>query len=244
MSAHSTIRLGSKGVDVIAWQKIVGVTADGDFGPKTLEATRRWQASHGLTDDGVVGPQTWEKAGASGAGSGGEREAPAEDQNNSVPAGGLIYPLYKRAVLDFHGGARYFGARRSGGKRLHGGIDLIAPHMWKIRAIADGTVIQAPYYFYSNTYALEVHHPGVGTVRYGEIAKKYPIKLAAGTKVRAGQHIAYVGLLASGSHMLHFELYSGKGKGGLTVRGNKPYQRRSDVMNPAKLMEKLEKLTF
>jgi peptidoglycan hydrolase-like protein with peptidoglycan-binding domain len=70
----STIQLGSSGPDVAAWQKTIGVPADGNFGPKTQEATQRWQASHGLKDDGVVGPKTQEKAGASGNDSGGQQQ--------------------------------------------------------------------------------------------------------------------------------------------------------------------------
>lgn len=56
---RATIRRGSKGPDVAAWQKIVGVTSDGDFGPKTEAATKAWQAARGLTADGIVGPKTW-----------------------------------------------------------------------------------------------------------------------------------------------------------------------------------------
>lgn len=55
----NTIKLGSSGPDVIQWQKILKVTADGNFGPATNSATLAWQKSHGLTADGVVGPATW-----------------------------------------------------------------------------------------------------------------------------------------------------------------------------------------
>lgn len=57
-----TIRQGSTGPAVVTWQAIVGVTADGQFGPDTLAATRKWQADRGLSADGVVGPITWAKA--------------------------------------------------------------------------------------------------------------------------------------------------------------------------------------
>ncbi len=82
-----TIRLGSKGDDVILWQRILvrfrapsawrdarGVERrwsgewplrqDGDFGALTEQATEAWQAAHGLVADGVVGPKTWSAAGA------------------------------------------------------------------------------------------------------------------------------------------------------------------------------------
>lgn len=40
-------------------QKVVGVTADGIYGPKTEAAVKAWQKSHNLDDDGIVGPKTW-----------------------------------------------------------------------------------------------------------------------------------------------------------------------------------------
>lgn len=58
----NTIRIGCTGVDVVAWQRVIDVNADGVFGPKTDAATKAWQAAHGLVPDGVVGPKTWTKA--------------------------------------------------------------------------------------------------------------------------------------------------------------------------------------
>lgn len=59
-----TIRLGSRGDDVRAWQAYLVtrgsiVTVDGDYGPRTESATRIVQAGAGLTADGIVGPRTW-----------------------------------------------------------------------------------------------------------------------------------------------------------------------------------------
>lgn len=59
---RATIKQGSKGVDVIAWQQIIGVAADGNFGSGTVTATKAWQSKHGLTADGTVGPKTWSAA--------------------------------------------------------------------------------------------------------------------------------------------------------------------------------------
>jgi peptidoglycan hydrolase-like protein with peptidoglycan-binding domain len=78
--AFSTIKLGSTGADVQAWQKIIGVTADGKFGPQTDAATRTWQRSHGLTADGIVGPKTW--AAASG---GTPTQAPTGQGSFTIP---------------------------------------------------------------------------------------------------------------------------------------------------------------
>ena len=54
-----TLKRGvTPGEDVVAWQKLIGATPDGRFGPKTEKLTMEWQAAHGLDDDGVVGPMT------------------------------------------------------------------------------------------------------------------------------------------------------------------------------------------
>lgn len=58
--AHPIIRRGSKGADVRTVQSYVGITVDGDFGPKTEAAVKAFQKGHGLTADGIVGPYTWE----------------------------------------------------------------------------------------------------------------------------------------------------------------------------------------
>lgn len=45
-------------------QRVVGVAADGRYGPATKTAVTAWQKRHGLTADGLVGPMTWSKMGA------------------------------------------------------------------------------------------------------------------------------------------------------------------------------------
>ena len=56
-------KVGSKGDEVKEIQEVVGVKADGDFGPKTEDAVKKWQAKNSLTPDGVVGPKTWKAMG-------------------------------------------------------------------------------------------------------------------------------------------------------------------------------------
>lgn len=58
-SMPPTIRQGSTGAAVVKAQQLLGVTADGIFGPITDAATRTFQRSKGLQVDGIIGPQTW-----------------------------------------------------------------------------------------------------------------------------------------------------------------------------------------
>jgi peptidoglycan hydrolase-like protein with peptidoglycan-binding domain len=44
-------------------QNKLGITADGDFGPKTKAAVVAFQNKHGLVADGIVGPKTWKAVG-------------------------------------------------------------------------------------------------------------------------------------------------------------------------------------
>jgi peptidoglycan hydrolase-like protein with peptidoglycan-binding domain len=74
-----------RGGGVRSLQRVVGVPADGVFGPGTEAAVKRWQSRHGLVADGVVGPQTRRamglgsgrtlkrRGGGSGGGGGGGR---------------------------------------------------------------------------------------------------------------------------------------------------------------------------
>lgn len=56
---HPTLRIGSKGADVVILQQKLGIVADGKFGPNTQKALIAFQSSHGLTPDGVCGPKSW-----------------------------------------------------------------------------------------------------------------------------------------------------------------------------------------
>jgi putative chitinase len=55
------LKIGSTGPDVIALQKALGLSADGDFGPGTEKAVKDFQSKNGLTADGFVGDATWSK---------------------------------------------------------------------------------------------------------------------------------------------------------------------------------------
>lgn len=55
---RSYISIGARGDAVKKVQAIVGVTADGIFGEKTLAAVKKYQTAKGLTADGLVGAKT------------------------------------------------------------------------------------------------------------------------------------------------------------------------------------------
>jgi murein DD-endopeptidase MepM/ murein hydrolase activator NlpD len=155
----------------------------------------------------------------------------------------LIFPLWVKPSASWKDGPRYFGCPRSGGRK-HGGVDLYAPFGSKVRAIADGVIIDYPYYFYDGTNALEVFHPGVGVVRYGEISSSKTVPVKPGQKVKVGEHIAYVGLLDSlQMSMIHFELFGEQARG-QNLSGGGPYRRNPALKDPTPLIDKLYKLTF
>lgn len=155
------------------------------------------------------------------------------------------FPLVARPTASYESGMRQFGWRRGGGRRLHAACDLYRRLNEPIESVAPGKVIRNPYYFYQGTYALEVRHAGGFVVRYGEVTGRRAKGVSAGAPVKTGQVIAYMGKVNSNccEPMLHFELYSGKRSGSLTVSGNR-YQRRSDLMNPTKHLRAWEKGKF
>lgn len=90
------------------------------------------------------------------------------------------------------------------GRRMgHKGIDLAAPTGTPIYATADGTVSRAgPYSSYGNYVAIE--HGGKIQTRYAHMSR---IAVEAGTKVKKGELIGYVGSTgrSTGPH-LHYEV--------------------------------------
>lgn len=53
-----TLRLGSRGEQVVCLQNYLGITADGNFGRKTKATVIAWQTERGLTPDGIFGPKS------------------------------------------------------------------------------------------------------------------------------------------------------------------------------------------
>lgn len=84
-----TLKRGSTGPLVVEVQRMLGLVADGMFGPLTTLAVKTFQADHGLVDDGVVGSKTWAKL----------REVHApEEPPKATDAEALLEQLRSRAM--------------------------------------------------------------------------------------------------------------------------------------------------
>lgn len=174
-------------------------------------------------------------------------EIPTEEEDNtSQDNQSYIFPIVKQPTHPYDSGMRRFGARRSGGSRLHAANDLYRKRHDAVVAVQGGTIIRSLYPFYEGTYAIEVKHDSGKVVRYGEISAKRPPGriLNVGTRVSKKDIVGFIGRLNSGccNPMLHFELYSGKATGRLSdsSSGTK-FKRRWDLLNPTNFLKDWEK---
>jgi len=55
------LSVGDSGDDVEELQKLLGIYADGDFGPQTKKCVEIFQKKVGIEDDGIIGPETSKK---------------------------------------------------------------------------------------------------------------------------------------------------------------------------------------
>lgn len=155
------------------------------------------------------------------------------------------FPLRTRPTESYLNEPRSFRAPRESG-RLHSACDLYQlDEGEEILAIDSGKVIRGPYLFYQGTYAIEVKHRSGYIVRYGEINATKVSGIETGAKVAKGQVIGYMGKVNSDccSPMLNFEMFSGKASGPLT-QNRKPFQRRKDLINPTRYLQKWEQQKF
>lgn len=107
---------------------------------------------------------------------------------------------------------REFGASRkskkTGGQRVHVGIDLFADPGDVVLATEAGQIL-AGLPFYKKTGALYLLTDSGLIINYGELdhGSWHDFGLQAGDRVDAGDKLARVGLSEDGSHMLHLETY-------------------------------------
>ncbi|MDQ1723859.1 MAG: peptidoglycan LD-endopeptidase LytH [Frankiaceae bacterium] len=190
---HPTLRSGSSGAAVVRLQKLLGVPADGQFGPMTRRAVVSFQVRHRLPATGVVNAATWNALIlAARASRNGGRDA-------SVYACPVAGPVHFTDT---------FGAPRSGG-RTHQGTDMLAARGTPVVAIEDGIVEKA----YVNTLG------GISIILRGRSGDTWFYThndrnlVRTGQRVIKGQRIALVGSTgdANGTNHLHFEWWPNGG---------------------------------
>ena len=100
--SRTTLRRGSTGAAVVALQKALKITADGQFGPKTDGSVRAFQSRKKLTANGVVAASTWNALmGKSTAAtpSRGSSRAPVASKAAAKPAAATAYSSVSKVVL-------------------------------------------------------------------------------------------------------------------------------------------------
>jgi peptidoglycan hydrolase-like protein with peptidoglycan-binding domain len=83
------LKIGSTGNSVRYLQSVLGIRADGQFGPVTDKAVKAFQRANGLKADGIVGPLTWAKLGNS-APAPAPAPAPTPAPNRKPPLSGWL----------------------------------------------------------------------------------------------------------------------------------------------------------
>ena len=166
----------------------------------------------------------------------------------------LYFPAPKWDQTSYKQGSPQFGHRRAKGGRLHAACDLYAPLESDVVAVDAGIIVELSLgRFANNTHAISIQHEGIGVIRYGEVVKIPEEYKKTGVKVeKGGLVIGKVGrAVASFPPMLHLELYDGSGSGSLSDKVHKieyynedvlkdgNYQRRADLMNPTKFLDRL-----
>ena len=134
--------------------------------------------------------------------------------------------------------ARSFGVPRQDGIRKHAAIDLYSYGNDIVVAMESGIVVGIQG-FLGPTKALLIQGDSGIVSLYGEIKNdswnEFGIK--KGTKVKAGQPIARIGINDAGTSMLHFETYTKGTTQNAQWKGSPP----SNLLNPTKYLLQAQK---
>jgi len=165
----------------------------------------------------------------------------------------LYFPAPKWDGTSYKQGAPRFGTGRPK-KRIHAACDLYATLKSDVVAVDAGIVVEiSGPGFAGTTEAISIRHEGIGIIRYGEVVEIPEEFKKIGAKIeKGGIVIGKVGrAVSSYPPMLHIELFDGSANGRLTDRSgnieyyneevvkNANYQRRVDLMNPTKFLDRL-----
>jgi murein DD-endopeptidase MepM/ murein hydrolase activator NlpD len=124
-----------------------------------------------------------------------------DEDGKSLRKALLKYPIEFTRISSRYSGRRFHPVRKV--YRAHLGTDFAAPTGTPIRSVGDGIVEEAQYKSNNGNY-VKVKHNGTYTTQYLHMSK-IAQGVRAGTRVRQGQVIGYVGStgLATGPHLCY-----------------------------------------
>jgi peptidoglycan hydrolase-like protein with peptidoglycan-binding domain len=191
------LRRGAKGATVAQIQRVLGVAADGIFGPITAHAVGGLQARNGLPRNGKVDARTWlallstaPAVSSAPTARSAPASAPATAAAPGTCGGVLVAPVHGTKTAGFGDG------------RHHQGVDLAAPIGTPVKAAACGTVsFAATQSGYGNMIC--VQHSTTFSTCYAHLKD---LIVAVGTPVAVGTVIGHIGMTGhtTGPHV-HFE---------------------------------------
>ena len=124
-----------------------------------------------------------------------------DDHGKSLRKALLKYPIEFTRISSRYTGRRFHPVQKI--FKAHLGTDFAAPTGTPIRSVGDGIVEEAQYKSNNGNY-VKVRHNGTYTTQYLHMSR-IEAGIKAGTRVRQGQRIGYVGStgLASGPHLCY-----------------------------------------
>ncbi|HUM88586.1 MAG TPA: M23 family metallopeptidase, partial [Prolixibacteraceae bacterium] len=128
-----------------------------------------------------------------------------DDKGNSLKKAFLKAPLNFSRISSKFSNSRLHPVLKI--RRPHHGVDYAAPTGTPVYSIGDGVVVKKTYQAGGGGNYLSIKHNSVYTSQYMHLSK-FAKGIAAGSRVKQGQLIGYVGMtgLASGPH-LDFRIY-------------------------------------
>lgn len=124
-----------------------------------------------------------------------------DDEGKSLRKALLKYPIEFTRISSRYSGKRFHPVQKV--YKAHLGTDFAAPTGTPIRSVGDGIVQEAQYKSNNGNY-VKIKHNGTYTTQYLHMSK-IASGVHAGTRVRQGQTIGYVGStgLATGPHLCY-----------------------------------------
>lgn len=124
-----------------------------------------------------------------------------DEEGNSLRKALLKYPIEFTRISSRYSTSRFHPVRKV--YRAHLGTDFAAPTGTPIRSVGDGVVLEAQYKSNNGNY-VKIRHNGTYTTQYLHMSN-IAQGVKAGTRVRQGQTIGYVGStgLATGPHLCY-----------------------------------------